>query len=147
MTWPNRASSGPARRIDARIREHSTGSSGLVRTPRVSTSSVFSPVQLAVAPEIEQDVEHRLHVADARHIVDPHRAIGKDRSGDHGKGGVLVASRANGAAQRLATGHNESWCHGAKLVVTTAGRKRPTAKGVNFRVTSGRGSAGQCLNG
>src|SRR5512132_2819407 len=50
VTLPNRASIGPASRIDARMRAHSAGSSGLGRTALVSTRTAFGPVQVTSAP-------------------------------------------------------------------------------------------------
>ncbi len=49
-TEPNRASSGPATRIDARMRVQSAASSGLGRTGRASMVTALGPVQFTPAP-------------------------------------------------------------------------------------------------
>ena len=50
VAWPNRASSGPASRNDARIREHNRGSGLHLETAAVCTRTSFGPVQPASAP-------------------------------------------------------------------------------------------------
>ena len=50
VTLPNRASIGPASKIDARIRAQSLGSRSRASAPAVFTSTEFGPVQRTAAP-------------------------------------------------------------------------------------------------
>ena len=54
VTAPNRASIGPASRIDARILAQSAGSSGLGRSARVSTRTVFAAGPLGRGAEVQR---------------------------------------------------------------------------------------------
>src|SRR5467141_2531024 len=66
--------------------------------------------------EMRQQREHRLDVADMRHVVDPAGPIGEQRRRENGKGSILVAGRADRALQGAPARHRKGRWHGsAKL--------------------------------
>ena len=112
MTVPNRASNGPARRIDARIREQSAGSSGLGRTGRASIRTALGPVHSAPAPRS----------ASSASIVSTSRMRGMFSSSSGpsartlaarmGSAAFLLPAGLNRSAQRTSAAHEETWRHG-----------------------------------
>src|SRR3989442_12063197 len=65
---------------------------------------------------MRQQREHRLDVADVRHVVDPARPVGEQGCREDGKGRVFVAGRADRAFQGAAACDRKGGRHGsAKL--------------------------------
>ena len=113
-TRPNRASSGPASRIEARIRAQSAGSSGFGRDrARCRSARVLGPVHSTAAPRSREQREHasrrRGCGARCRARTGPSASSVAARIG---KRGVLVAGGADGAAQGAAAADLEAWRHG-----------------------------------
>ncbi len=69
IALPKRASSGPASSTDARILLHSSSSSSVFVTFAAWTRRSFVPEPLDLDAEVGEQVEHRLHVEDPRHVV------------------------------------------------------------------------------
>ena len=103
MTPPQRARSGPASRIDARIFAHSTGSSALGCTTLASITSVLRAVHSAETPSEMHELDQRLAVANARDVFEGDLLIGEERCGDDRQRGVLVARRMDRAGERAST--------------------------------------------
>ncbi len=99
---PNRASSGPASRNDARIRAQSRGSGLDLETFAVCTRTSFGPVHAASAPRSAEQVEHRVHVPDARDVRQRDGLPRQQRRGEDRERAVLVSGDANRPAQRAA---------------------------------------------
>jgi len=70
------------------------------------------PAQLDVLRA--EQLEHRLDVADARHVAQRHGAVRQQRGGEDGQGGVLVAGGSDRAVQALASLDHEDG-HAPKL--------------------------------
>ena len=112
VTWPNRASSGPASRIDARILAQSAGSSGLGLTPSRVHPDRVGAGPLGGRAEIDQQREHGLDVANAGDVVELHRTVGEHGGGEDRQRGVLVAGGTDGSAQRATAADQKTWRHG-----------------------------------
>ena len=100
---PKRPSSGPASRIDARIRSASRSSSAVVETSAAHTRTSFGPDPRDLGAEIVEQLEHRLDVADARHVRELDRLGGQQRRGEQRQRCVLVPLGANTPGDRPAT--------------------------------------------
>ena len=105
---PKRASSGPASRNEARMRSACSRS---MLASAVDAGGADGDLVL-VAPlgadaEPAQDPEHRLDVADARHVAHDDLLGGQDRGGEDRESTVLVAGRADRAGQRHAAVDDE----------------------------------------
>ena len=124
-TEPNRASNGPARRIDARIRAQSSGSSGARLRVRASTRTWFGPVHSTEAPRCCEQAEHGFDVAYAGDVADLHRTVGQQRGGENGERRVLVARGSHGARERRAAADQKAFRHGGK----PRGRPVPSSSG------------------
>ena len=112
MTWPNRASSGPASRIEARILAHSAG----IQCLRLDASCVH-PNGIGASPlsrraEIDEQREHRFDVANAGDIVEVDRTVGQHGGGEDRQGGILVAGGTHGPLQRATAVNQKTWRHG-----------------------------------
>ena len=111
-TRPKRASSGPASRNDARIRSDSSGSTSvagdLVGLERDDV--VLAPLHLHA--QAHEQLEHRLHVADARDVAHDDLLLGEQGGRQRGQRAVLVAGRHDRAGQRL-TAFDHELLHGA----------------------------------
>ena len=68
LARPRRASSGPASRNDARMRLASTWSTSCDRSRARARAPRSAPVHSASAPRCREQPEHRLDVADPRHV-------------------------------------------------------------------------------
>ena len=109
---PKRASSGPASRIEARIRAQSAGIERLgPHAARVDPHEVGAG-PLDRGAEIDEEREHGLDVPDARDVVEVHRAVGEEGRGEDRQRGVLVAGGTDGtraADGRRERGSVEAW--------------------------------------
>ena len=85
-TLPNRASNGPASRIEARIRVQSSGSAAGLRRHGVSMTTVLAAVHSLDGTEVDEQLEQRLDVANPRNVVERDRAVGEQCRGDHRAG-------------------------------------------------------------
>ena len=112
MTVPNRARSGPARRIEARILEQSAGSSGLGRTGAGVDPDGVGAGPLDARAEIGEQREHRLDIADAGNVLELERPVGEHARGEDGQRRVLVAGRMDRTAQRTTAADEKTWRHG-----------------------------------
>ena len=102
VTRPKRARSGPARRNDARISRASSASrSVLVEVLRVDADLVRTG-PLDVCAEIGEELHHRLDVADARDVREPHLLRCEHTRGEDRERAVLVARGAHRPAQGAA---------------------------------------------
>ena len=102
VTSPQRASSGPASRIEARIRAQSSGSRSAARTSLAWIASVLRAVHSAEAPDRADQFDQRLDVADARHVLQRDRMLGEQGGGDDRQRGVLVAGRLDRSREPVA---------------------------------------------
>ena len=78
---PKRASSGPASRNDARMRSDSSRSTSRARRLRPaahSATSLLAAPRRRATPRCLEQREHRLDVADARHVADDDLVLGED---------------------------------------------------------------------
>ena len=66
---PWRASSGPASRKEARMRSDRSRSTSVAATPSARIATSLSPIQSTRAPRSREQREHRLDVADPRHVA------------------------------------------------------------------------------
>ena len=136
-----RASSGPASRNEARMRRAQLlVRLGLDELGRVDVHLV-RPDPLRVRAEIGEELDHRLDVADARHVVQRHRLAGEQRGGEDRERAVLVARRAHGAESgRPPSITKDSLCLVA-IAVWDMGAARPagSARTAGYR-TRRRGS-------
>ena len=98
---PRRASSGPASRKDARMRRHSSSSSSDLCTPVGVDPDLVLTEPLGVGTDVDQELDHRLHVADPRHVRQLEGLRREHGGGENRQGAVLVSGRADGAAQRI----------------------------------------------
>ena len=96
---PKRASSGPASRIDARIRSHSSGSSLVLVTSAGPHAHRVLAQPLDVDAERDDQLDHLLDVPDARDVLERHRVGGQQAGCEDGERGVLVAGRAHGTRE------------------------------------------------
>ena len=98
---PKRASSGPASRIEARMRVHSSGSSLVPLTSAAHTRTVFGPCHSTSTPSaaISSIISStsRMCGTFSRMTGSP----GEQAGGEDREGRVLVAGRPDGARQRL----------------------------------------------
>ena len=102
LAAPKRASSGPASRNEARIwLESSSSTTGSV-TPAAQSRTLLSPTHSTVTPELLEQGDLGLGVADPRHPVQQHLLLGQEAGGEDRQGGVLVAGDGDLAGQRRA---------------------------------------------
>ena len=116
--WPQRASSGPASRIDARIFRQRLGiearrRDGLAR----GCASVLRAVHSTSTPERRDELDERLDVADARDVLERDRMFGEQRRADDRQRGVLVAGRTDGAGEPLPALDDELQCAHVRVTV------------------------------
>ena len=97
---PNRASSGPASRNEARISRQRSGSSSVFETPARVDRHLVRPRPVGVGAEVGEQLDHRLDVADARDVRQRDGLGGEDGRGEDRQGAVLVPGRADGARER-----------------------------------------------
>ena len=71
------------------------------------SASSFGPRQLDLHADRREDLEHRLDVADARHVAHDHLVLGEDASGEDRQRPVLVPGRDHRAGQRDAAFDDE----------------------------------------
>ena len=91
---------GPPSRNEARIRRQSSSSSSVLLTPRGSTRTSFSPAPLDVGADVDEQLDHRLDVADPRHVRELH-GLGREHArGEDRQRAVLVPRGAHRAAER-----------------------------------------------
>ena len=97
---PKRASSGPARRNEARICAESSSStaSRSMRRPAEPDAVVGDPLDLDA--ELLEQRELGLGVADPRHVVDDDLLLGQQAGGEDRQGRVLVACGGDLAGER-----------------------------------------------
>ena len=100
LARPRRASSGPASRNEARIRRAEL----LVELVLASTSGgvdahLVRAGPLDVGAEVGEQLEHRLDVADPRHVRERHRLVGEQARGEDRQRAVLVPRGADAAAR------------------------------------------------
>ena len=98
LTPPRRASSGPASRNDARIRLHSSSSRSRLRIVGGRDAHLVRPRPLGVGADVGEQGDHRVDVADARHVRQRHRLVGEQARGEDRQRAVLVPRGADGAA-------------------------------------------------
>ena len=133
---PKRASSGPANRIDARIRSHSSGSSLVLVDVAAHTRTVFWPSHSTSTPSRDDQLDHLLDVPDARDVLERDRVGGQQAGCQDRERGVLVAGGANGAREGRAALDQERF-HGASL-----GLRSPSRQGSHIRCRRGRSCLG-----
>src|SRR5213078_1341328 len=96
------------------------GAQRRIELPRLGARGVHlqavRPQPAYVGAEMHQQGEHRLDVADVRHVVDPAGPVGEQRRREDRKGRVLVAGWADRAFQGAAARDRKGGRHGsAKL--------------------------------
>ena len=102
LARPRRASSGPASRNEARMRSASS-LVGLVRRDlRRVDAHLVRAGPLGLGAEAVEQPEHRLDVADPRHVRERHRLVGEQARGEDRQRAVLVPGGADAAAERVA---------------------------------------------
>ena len=104
---PKRASSGPASRNEALIDSASSGSIATSCTPAAHSTSSLGPRQVDLHADRDEDLEHRLHVADARDVANDDLVLGEDAGGEDRQRAVLVPGRHHRARQRDAAFDDE----------------------------------------
>ena len=62
--------------------------------------------------EVREQLQHRLHVANMRHVVEAAGPVGEQGGGEDGEGRVLVARRTDGAFERATARDREGRRHG-----------------------------------
>ena len=125
ITSPQRASSGPASRIEARIRAHSTGIEiGGANVLGVDGQRVARPPFGRRADRADQ-LDQRFGVANPGHVFEGDRMLGQQRRRDDRQRGVLVAGRLDGARQPVTAfndvlkgRHLESRAHTSTLALS-----------------------------
>ena len=124
---PKRASSGPASRNEARMRRQSSSSSSVLCTPAGSIRISFSPSHSDFGADVDEQLDHRLDVADPRHVRQLHGLGGEHAGGEDRQRAVLVPGGADGAAQRApALDHEGLHTGGERSDAHEAGyRRRP----------------------
>ena len=88
---------------------------GLVDAARIDPYLV-RPGPLGVRADVDEELDHRPDVADPRNVREAHLLRGEQARGEDGERGVLVARRADGAAER-ATAFDHEGLHGAGIVL------------------------------
>ena len=126
LAAPKRASSGPASRNEARIWLESSSSTTGAVTPAAQSLTLLSPTQSTVDPEVLEQGDLRLGVADPRHAVQQHLLLGQEAGGEDRQGGVLVAGDGQLAGERHAP-FDDEFLHGRSRVTTGLGGPSPTA--------------------
>ena len=71
---------------------------------------------LGVRADVDEELDHRPDVADSRNVGEAHFLRGEQARSEDGERGVLVARRADGAAER-ATAFDHEGLHGAGIVL------------------------------
>ena len=94
ITSPQRASSGPASRIEARIRAQSSGSRSAARMLLGVDRERVALAPFGRRADRADQLHQRLGVANARDVLERDRMLGQQRRGDDRQRGVLVAGRA-----------------------------------------------------
>ena len=92
---PKRASSGPASRNDARILLQSAGVGRRLRRRPARRRAPRSARPRRVGAEVGEQLEHRVDVADARHVRQRHRLVREQAGGEDRQRAVLVAGGAD----------------------------------------------------
>ena len=107
---PQRASIGPASRIDARIFLQRYGSSfvGADRLGVDLEGVAAAPVH--VRARRGDELDERLDVANARNVLERDRMLGEERRADDRQRGVLVSRRANGSGELPSPFDDELQC-------------------------------------
>ena len=96
LARPRRASSGPASRKEARMRSaQSRSTSNCVSVVRLERHDVVV-APLHFHAEAAQDLEHRLHVGDARDVAQHDLLASEETRGERGQCGVLVSCGRDG---------------------------------------------------
>ncbi len=101
-------------------RRADAGAQGGVELARLGPRGIdlhrVGPQPADLGAEMRQQGQHRLDVADVRHVVDPAGPIGEQRRRQDGKGRILVAGRVDRALQGAAASDRKGRGHGsAKL--------------------------------
>ena len=102
LASPKRASSGPASRNEARICAESSSSTTGVGDVRGAEADAVVADPGDLDPELLEQRDLGLGVADARHPVQQHLLLGQEAGGEDRQGGVLVAGDGDLAGQRRA---------------------------------------------
>ena len=115
VTRPKRASIGPARRIEARIRAQS------LRIERLGLDALgvdahgVGSEPLDHGAQVHQELEHALHILDAGHVLEFAGPVGEQRGGEDGEGGVLVTCWTDGALEGAAAADLVSKWHAGRV--------------------------------
>ena len=116
--WGRQAHTPEARehRTREQDRRADPGGERRIDFPRLGPARVHfdavRPGPLHRRPEVREQREHGLDIADVRHIFDPARPVGEERGRENGKGSVLVAGGANAALERAPARYREARRHG-----------------------------------
>ena len=103
LARPRRASSGPASRNDARIRlAELARRSRASRARRVHAHLVRRRSTRRRRRGCCEQLDHRLDVADPRHVRQRHRLVGEQAGGEDRQHAVLVPGGADAARERMA---------------------------------------------
>ena len=81
---------------------------------------------LDVGAEVVEQLDHRLDVADARHVRQRHRLVGEQARGEDRQRAVLVPGRADAAVERPAALDDERLGHGLAVSVAAMGQRGTT---------------------
>ena len=104
---PNRASSGPAARNEARMRSARAASTSVLVTFAAFITTVFGLGRSMRHAEVLEQLEQRLGVPDVRDVVQRHVLVREQRAGQQRQRGVLVSGGHDGAGQRHAAFDDE----------------------------------------
>ena len=98
---PKRASSGPARRMDARIWLQSSSSSSVVVSAGGVDAHLVRADPVGLCTGTANEGEHRVHVEDSRNVSELHGLAREQRRGEDRQGGVLVPGRLHAPRERV----------------------------------------------
>ena len=98
-TRPLRASSGPARRMEARIFCARWGGISSRVMSSVCRRYSLCPIFCTALPSTLEDLDHHVHVLDLGEIAQHDGLVREERGGQAGKRGVLVPARLDPALQ------------------------------------------------
>ena len=110
-TAPQRASSGPARRTDARMRLQSSGSRDVVRMSAARERELVGTDLADADADVVEQREHRVHVADVRDVFEDHLLVGEQACGQDRQGRVLVAAGRDCSRERSAALDDKPFGH------------------------------------
>ena len=104
QTAPRRTApaAGPASRMEARIRRHSSGSSGLSDERRRVDGHRVGGRPVDLRAEVLQQRQHDVHVDDVRQVAQGDRSVRQQRRRQHRQGLVLVPRRRHLALRDVA---------------------------------------------